>query len=145
MEEGASSEGHHSPPPDDDTIFMEVVGGKNKKGHVYGLGQLGDYYMGSSSEMSTHDPVEVQQLKEVITNLRVEMESKDKNISELQSNLEATQTRMQQQDKRIEEQNERIDNIQQLFKSMIGLQAPQSSQQLATPLQPPSGHDTPHP
>lgn len=46
-------------------IFMEIVGGRNKKGHIYRLGQLGDEFLVSSSIEFDTSSVDVQRLRQL--------------------------------------------------------------------------------
>ena len=60
--------------PSDNDIFLDVVGGRNKKGYVYGLGQLGDEFVSSSSHCTESATGPTVGYTQIIANLTEELE-----------------------------------------------------------------------
>ena len=73
---------------------MDVVGGKNKKGHVYGLGSLGKEFASTSSQRTGASPT--PDYVQIISNLTQELSAKDTQIKTMQESLDETRTSLHQ-------------------------------------------------
>ncbi|KAK7255273.1 hypothetical protein RIF29_28680 [Crotalaria pallida] len=81
--------------PSDDSIYLEVVGGLNKRGNVYGLGGLGDQYTKETqgvpflSQVPTTLPYveKITNLEGTVSGLQEELGEKNKEIGDILATL----------------------------------------------------------
>jgi len=92
MLEGSSSENFHVASIDDNEIYFTVAGGANKKGNVYGLGALSKRFTTSTCAYSntSQTPVDhgIEEMRETIQKLNVELMAKDAKERTLEEKME---------------------------------------------------------
>ena len=79
-------------PQDDNTIYLDIVGGVNKKGRVYGLGSGSLSYFASSSNSAIPEGISTSQyenLTSTISALNIELQEKDKEIADLRQSFKS--------------------------------------------------------
>ena len=117
MLESESSQNSHVASIDDNEIYVDVVGGGNKKGNVYGLGVLSKRFNSSTSAHLTTSqaPVvhQIEEMHEIIQKLNNELMTKhvkERSLEEkmelLMKNHEEQSERMRKQDEFMRKQNE---------------------------------------
>ncbi|KAK7277802.1 hypothetical protein RJT34_22819 [Clitoria ternatea] len=77
----------------DNAIYMEVVGGLSKKGHVYGLGALGKEFASGSYKRGSATPT--PDYVKIITNLTKEIVEKDTRIESMEHTLAEKTTQIE--------------------------------------------------
>jgi len=81
MLEGSSSQNSYVTSIDDNEIYIDVVGGGNKKGNVYVLGVLSKRFNSSTSGHSatSQAPIvhQIEEMREIIQKLNDEVMAKD--------------------------------------------------------------------
>ena len=87
--EGDAPDASNKLAAEDNTMFLEVIGAQNKKCRVYGLGQLGDEFIASSSQAHSVDVSSTQQ-ENIIANLREQLQEKDTRIERIELDLQQT-------------------------------------------------------
>ena len=149
--EPESGEGSNSQ-QSDNNIFLDVVGGPNKKGRIYGLGSQAVSIVASSSKSSFVPvegvtPEEVTTMKATIQALKDQIQQKDQKWQELQDELQQKDQKWQeslqdQLQKRDQEWEQRFPSMmekywQQKFAGlMLGPMRTRPSQQGALQLPP---------
>jgi uncharacterized protein YceH (UPF0502 family) len=73
----------------ENALFLDIVGGRNKKGYVYGLGQLGDEFVASSTQSHQSDSTTMD-YQQIIAKLNAELAAKDTRIERMDSQLQKT-------------------------------------------------------
>jgi len=124
MLESESPQNSHIASIDDNEIYIDVVGGGNKKGNVYGLGILSKRFNSSRSAHSTTSqaPIihQIEEMHEIIQKLNDELMTKhvkERNLEEkmelLMKTHEEQSERMRKQDDLMHKQNEQMQQIMQ--------------------------------
>ncbi|KAI4348128.1 hypothetical protein L6164_008887 [Bauhinia variegata] len=85
--QGSSSQDESSP-TSDNTIYKKVVGGRNKKGYMYGVGHLGDEYFSSSSSQSlSTNFYSMESMRQTVSVLKKQLQGKEVRELTLQEEL----------------------------------------------------------
>ena len=102
-QEGGSS--HEDSKPSENAIFLEVVGGRKKKGNVFGLGKMSEYFVketqGTHSSSQFNNNASFQQLQQTIraqddeiSEMRTAIRTRDTQISQLAGALQSVMVRL---------------------------------------------------
>jgi len=124
MFESESSQHSHVASIDDNEIYIDVVGGGNKKGNVYGLGVLSKRFHSSTSAHSTTSQTplvhQIEEMREIIPKLNDELVTKhvkertlEEKMELLMETHEEQSERMHKQDDLMRKQNEQMQQIMQ--------------------------------
>ncbi|RDY01062.1 hypothetical protein CR513_15668, partial [Mucuna pruriens] len=111
-EEASSANDSNSVPINDNDIYLEVVGGKNEKGNVYGLGKLTHKFM-RSTRIPTNliNMLMVQQMEEMhetIYKMNNELEkSLEEKVVQLLHNHEEQTEQIRRQNEKMEQQHKK--------------------------------------
>ena len=92
MLESSSSQNSHVASIDDNEIYIDVVGGGNKKGNVYRLGVLSKRFNSSTSAhfATRQAPIvhQIEEMRETIQKLNAELMEKDAKEWTLEKKME---------------------------------------------------------
>ncbi|RDX99748.1 hypothetical protein CR513_17161, partial [Mucuna pruriens] len=112
-EEGTSANDSSSTPINDNIIYLQVVGGKNEKGNVYGLGKLTNKFMCSTHiltnliEMPTVQQME--EMRESIFKLNNELIAKEAKKKSLENKVVQLLHNNEEQSEQIQQQSEKME------------------------------------
>jgi len=110
MLESESSQNSHVASIDDNEIYVDVVGGGNKKGNVYGLGVLSKRFNSSTSAHLTTSqaPVvhQIEEMHEIIQKLNNELMTKHVKERSLEQKMELLMKTHEEQSERMCKQDE---------------------------------------
>ncbi|RDX89252.1 hypothetical protein CR513_29048, partial [Mucuna pruriens] len=111
--EASSANDSNFVPINDNDIYLEVVGGKNKKGNVYGLGSLTNKFMHSTRIPTNRiDMSMVQQIKEMretIDKLNNELQENTAKEKSLEEKVVQLLRNHEEQSDHIRQQNEKME------------------------------------
>jgi len=117
MLKSASSQKSHVASIDDNEIYIDVVGGGNKKGNVYGHGVLRKRFNSSTSAHSatSQTPVvhQIEEMREIIQKLNDEIMTKHVKEQTLEEKMELLMKTHEEQSERMHKQDEQMQLILQ--------------------------------
>ena len=120
---------------EENALFLEVVGGPNKQGHVYGLGKLGGDFVASCSGSSHSNFASAPDYEAMMAAMNAKLAEKDLKIDHITNELADKDRKIEQFGTELKETRSLV---QQLIQS-VGL--PRSSSTSAQPFIDPTPHD----
>jgi uncharacterized coiled-coil protein SlyX len=120
----------------ENTLFMEVVGGPNKKGHVYGLGKLGDEFVASYSQSNS------QSNNALALDYEAMMAALNAKLAEKDLKIDRINNELAEKDRKIEQFGTELKETKGLIQQLIEcVSIPRSSSTSAQPSLDPSPSD----
>ncbi|RDX66326.1 hypothetical protein CR513_54918, partial [Mucuna pruriens] len=116
-EEASSTNDSNSVPINDNDIYLEVVGGKNKKGNVYGLGSLTNKFVHSTriptNRIDMQMVQQIEEMRETIHKLNNELKEKTAKEKSLEEKVVQLLNNHEEQSEQIRQQNQQMQLILQ--------------------------------
>ena len=132
-------EGGMSSQQSDNSIFMDVVGGVNKKGRIYGLGsEAGKYKASTSRSFDGIFHSEYEQMKSLVSSLTVENKTLHERLETHEDRFRSNEELIRSSQEESHILREQLYNFMQNFSLSRPFPLPSHADPLPPPPQPPS-------